>query len=254
MSSPIFNTHLPSAKEYASLPGVKAVHGLFSRHVDVVNATRELMLLHDVANKFVLFALHKHFEVPTGCVLLQQRVMLPDNSLGEVVHPVPADFVVTHNAQPVAFFVSGNKLQPYKYACDAGPTPDYSTASSFLEDFIALLRAHSAETLFALKLPNVSPNIHMTEGEIPEYGATVLVPKHYLPVDDTNTAQASVNFAECAANESHASNIRGNHTVFVGSGSTAPVYFAAIAAIRNVPPTSNFDHVQPQPLPAIAVC
>jgi hypothetical protein len=234
MSSPIFNTRLPFAEEYASLPGVKTVHGLFSRHVGVVNATRELMLLHDVTNKFVLFALHKHFEVPTGCVLLQQRVTLPDNSLGEVVHPVPADFVITHKAQPVAFFVSGNKLQPYKYACDAGLTPDYSTASSFLKDFVALLKAHSADTLFALKLLNVSPNIHMAEGEIPEYSATVLVPKHYLPVDDTNAAQASVNFAECAANESHASNLRGNHTVFVGTGGTAPVYFAALAAIQNV--------------------
>jgi len=132
------------------------------------------MILHGVTDKFVLFTLHKHFKVPTGCILFQQKIMLLDNSLGEVVHPVPA-LLSSHITKPVAFFVCGNMLQPYKYSCDAGLVSNYSATSLFFDTFIALLKKHSAEKLFALKLPNFSPNVPMGKGEIPELGAMVLI-------------------------------------------------------------------------------
>lgn len=235
MSSQLINSRLPTDAEYASLQDVHNVQGLFIKNATFVDAARDLFTRHGVTDKFVLFALHKHFDVPAGNVLLQEPVALPNGSFGEVVHPVPASADVVSTGHAVAYFVKDGALQPYKFAAGAGP--DLSEHGAFLADFVALTEAHGAAANFAIKLPNIAPTTLMSEGEIPDYGATLLIPGSLMPAGTDSKTDAAVNFSapadECAANEKHAKKTNGNHQVFQKRGNTAPMYHAALAVITN---------------------
>lgn len=213
MTSSVFTNRLASSIDYDRAPEVHDIQGIFQKHADVIEAIAGLLKEHGVEKNFSLFAFHKHFNVPAEHCLLLEPIDIADGDKGEVVCPVSKSTLgVVH---PVAFYVDGDKLQAYK--CAKGPGPDLTVFEGFFRKFIEAINRFSLNNVFSIKFPNISPKVKMLEAELPEYGATILLPKKYFEDSTGEGAQAAVTFGDCGyENEHHGPNKSGTkHTVFV---------------------------------------
>lgn len=214
------------------MPHVHDIKGIFEKHADVVDHVQELMMRYGVQDKLALFAFHKHFDVPAGHVLLLEKIDIAGGDRGEVVYPVPVSTL--GHVHPVAYYVNDGRLQPYKYA--KGDGPDLTPLLNFLHEFVEVISQLSVAHVFSIKLPNVSPHVAMAEAEIPEFGATALVPIKYFGEDYLPGSQAAAVFDACGHDDEHhgASAVKaGKHSVWVsGKTSVNPATAAAFSILE----------------------
>jgi hypothetical protein len=241
MSSALFRKRFANQADYAGLPDVPAVRGIFRDEATYVALVGKLMKRHNVEGKLALLAVHKHFEVPADSVLLLEEVRLPGGDLGEVVHPIP-----THKlgqVYPVAFFFDGEMLQPFKYS--RGAPIDMTPFDAFVVDYVALAKSQEAGRRFALKFPNVSPTIVMAEGEIPHLGATVLVPARYIHDIEVSDV-AAIMLDECSLGELHAKDSCDKQQEFTNHHQDPykVLYEAAVAVIDAFPANGMYNSLE----------
>ncbi|TDL22541.1 hypothetical protein BD410DRAFT_839619 [Rickenella mellea] len=228
----LFGTGFPTADDYSRIPDVKNVKGVFADNAAFVGEVREYFSKHKAEKDFVLFAYHKHFDVPADHFLLLETINLPNNDKGEIVRPVP--IATQDEVHAVAWYVDGQQLKPYKFA--KGRAVDLTAHTAVLEGFVKLVNDAGLANKFAIKLPNVSPHVSMAEVELPEYGATYLFPSKYIDgTDETVTGPvASQPLYECAEGETHTKTTKGTHRVFVKKhGGDLPFVDAAFNALES---------------------
>ncbi|KAJ7784168.1 hypothetical protein B0H16DRAFT_1708909 [Mycena metata] len=219
-----------------SFPDPVAIHGIFDEQKEFTALVEDLQSKHNIDGRLMLLALHKHHEVATNHVLLLEHVNLPNGDLGEIIHPVPAKFLGEYH--PVAFFVKGDTLQPFKYSPGRGE--DMSPLVPFFEEYLALAKGHPAGHLFSLMLPNVCEGKKaMVETELPTLSSVLNLPVEYYinaGLDHIVPAARPVTRGECEKNQSHATTVRGTHSVFIGKDLDTPyraIYEAAVDVINS---------------------
>jgi len=135
------------AASYAQLPSfedaTKAFAALTSRE-ELLGACEALVRLHGLGNLVGIDIKHKHFDLPTGTVLVERQYVAEASA---VMKPEASSDIVGA-ITPTAFFFSGGCWQPHEYVLDS---PEATTALAtvlaapdFLEALADLLRGHAA--------------------------------------------------------------------------------------------------------------